>query len=80
MGVVSATDANRNFSKLLRQVEAGERMTITKDGKPVAVLSRLDEAEEIERENARRRLMEMLREGIPIGYSGPLDRDALHER
>ena len=77
MGVVSATDANRNFSKLLRQVEAGERMTITK---PVAVLSRLDEAEEIERENARRRLMEMLREGIPIGYSGPLDRDALHER
>lgn len=38
-GSISATEADRNFSKVLRDVEGGERVTITKDGKPVAVLS-----------------------------------------
>jgi len=37
-GLVSATEANRNFSKVLRDVEGGASVTITKDGKPVAVL------------------------------------------
>lgn len=33
---MSASDANRHFSKLLRQVSQGEVVTITSRGKPVA--------------------------------------------
>ncbi|HWK46494.1 MAG TPA: type II toxin-antitoxin system prevent-host-death family antitoxin [Stellaceae bacterium] len=37
-GTVNATEANRQFSRLLREVEDGGRITITKDRHPVAVL------------------------------------------
>jgi prevent-host-death family protein len=80
MGQISATDANRNFSKLLRQVEKGERVTITKDGKPIAVIAPISATEDVEHQNARETLMALLREGVALGYTGPLDRDALHER
>jgi prevent-host-death family protein len=32
----SAAEANRNFSKILREVAAGERVIVTSRGKPVA--------------------------------------------
>ena len=35
---VSAADANREFSKLLRRVRDGETVTITSHGRPVAKL------------------------------------------
>jgi len=35
---ISAAEANRQFSKLLRAVEAGETITITSHGRPVARL------------------------------------------
>ena len=39
MREVSATDANREFSKILREVREGETVTVTSKGKPVAVIS-----------------------------------------
>ena len=36
--IVPAAEANRSFSKLLRMVREGGRITITSHGEPVAVL------------------------------------------
>lgn len=48
MRTVSIRDANQNFSRLIKEVEAGETVVITRQGKPVAELkprpaSRLDD-------------------------------------
>ena len=39
MIIVNAADANRYFSKLLRQVAKGESFTVLSHGRPVATLS-----------------------------------------
>jgi prevent-host-death family protein len=39
MKTISATDANRQFSSLLRDVATGEVVTVVSRGKPVAVIS-----------------------------------------
>ena len=39
MIIVNAADANRSFSKLLRQVANGESFTVLSHGRPVATLS-----------------------------------------
>lgn len=36
MKTVSAADANRHFSKLLREVDAGQTVIVTSRGRPVA--------------------------------------------
>ncbi|WP_395458868.1 type II toxin-antitoxin system Phd/YefM family antitoxin [Azospirillum melinis] len=79
-GLVSAAEANRDFSKMLRDVEGGARITITKDGKPVAVLSPADASTNMNRSSAHRRMMEMLAEGLPLGFCGGVDRDDVHSR
>jgi prevent-host-death family protein len=38
MSEVTTTEAKRNLSGLLKRVQAGERITITRYGEPVAVL------------------------------------------
>lgn len=38
MRIITATEANRDFSKLLERVEGGEHINITKHGKVVASL------------------------------------------
>lgn len=80
MSEVTATDANRYFSKLLQRVENGEHITITKDGKPVAVLIPPGPNEE-QRAAARERMLELMRKGgLDFEYSSPLDRDELRRR
>jgi prevent-host-death family protein len=39
MGTVSASDANRAFSALLRRVSQGESVTVLSRGRPVATIS-----------------------------------------
>jgi prevent-host-death family protein len=39
MGTVSASDANRSFSALLRRVNQGESVTVLSRGRPVATIS-----------------------------------------
>jgi prevent-host-death family protein len=39
MGLVSASEANRSFSFLLRQVAQGETFTVLSRGRPIATIS-----------------------------------------
>ena len=53
MRTVTAADANRYFSELLREVAAGEPVVITSRGKPLVKIAPVDEEEKREAERAR---------------------------
>jgi prevent-host-death family protein len=57
MKTVSAADANRHFSKLLREVQDGEVVTITSHGWPVARIAPVRVNTEAELEEAKRELL-----------------------
>ncbi len=59
MHTIAATDANRSFSRLLREVAQGQHISITSRGVPVAVLSPVNE-HLAQREAAKQRLLERL--------------------
>lgn len=73
MRMVSIRDANQNFSRLVKAVEAGETVVITRQGKPVARLgpqpaNRLDDPDFRARfEQLRGRLREWPRDGYRLG-------------
>ncbi|MGH7022635.1 MAG: type II toxin-antitoxin system Phd/YefM family antitoxin [Caulobacteraceae bacterium] len=80
---IPAAEANRSFSKLLRAVREGARVTITSHGEPVAELGPVGGSEE-EREMLRRReaqsaLVEHIKSVKPR-VVGPWTRDELYER
>jgi prevent-host-death family protein len=77
---VSAADANREFSKLLRRVREGQTVTITSHGRPVAKLVPLSVHDRV-REAARKALFKRLKsqKGERIGTIS-WTRDELHER
>ena len=74
---VSAAEANRQFSRLLRGVRDGNSYVVTSHGRPVAKLVPIDE-EAIAREQARERLMERLR-SQPVRNIGRWTRDELYD-
>jgi prevent-host-death family protein len=79
---VPAAEANRSFSKLLRAVRDGARITITSHGQPVAELGPVADSRAAEQQRigeAHRRLMEHLRSVTPV-VVGPWTRDELYER
>lgn len=79
MRTVTAADANRYFSKLLRDVKAGETVLVTSHGEPVAMIAPFtDEAEARRRDEARRDLLEHLR-SRPALNLGRFNRDELYE-
>lgn len=49
---VSAAQANREFSKLMKLAESGERVVVTSRGQPKVQITRIEEADA---EKARRR-------------------------
>jgi prevent-host-death family protein len=65
---------------LLRDVESGGRVTITKDGRPVAILTPIETDKREISSSALERFQALLVAGLPIGFTGGLDRDALHRR
>ena len=67
MDTISAADANRHFSALLRRVTQGERVTVTARGKPVATLAPVAPASDAPREASRRRLLQRLQAQAPSG-------------
>lgn len=78
--LVSAADANRQFSEILGQAVQGETVIITRRGAPVAQLTPLgrppaDEA----RDQAWDRLLATLENGLPLG-GHRFDRDSLYDR
>ena len=78
---ITARDANQNFAKVLRAVEAGREFVVTRNGIAVARIvsvggeRRLTPAQE----EILRRTMKRLRKGWSLG-GGKLDRDALNDR
>ncbi len=78
---VSAAEANRSFSKLLRHAREGGRVTITSHGKPVAELGPAQS--DIEAQEKRRQAIARMRErwaqSEPI-VIGPWTRDELYDR
>jgi len=73
MRTVSIREENQNFSRLVKEVEAGETVVITRQAKPVARLgpqpaNRLDDPEFRARfEQLRRRLREWPGDGYRLG-------------
>jgi prevent-host-death family protein len=74
-------DANQTFSSCIRAVEAGEDFVITRNGKPVARLTPVSSVRTLtdRQQQALAQFRAVVREGWRL-ESGPLDREALHER
>jgi prevent-host-death family protein len=72
---ITASEANRAFSRILREVVGGDSFVVTSHGRAVA---RIVPAVTPEREAARRRLLDHLR-GLPAMHAGPFDRDEAYE-
>ena len=62
MKQISASDANRGFSSLLREVAAGKTVTIVSRHKPVATIAPVRQGVASARQAARRRLVARLRQ------------------
>ena len=74
---ISAADANRNFSKLLRDVREGQSYVVTSHGRPVAkIIPARAQAESEER--GRAALLARLR-SEPVVDIAPWTRDELYE-
>lgn len=66
MKTISASDANRHFSSLLRDVANGEVITVLSRGKPVATIAPARSGNG-EREAAKLNLLARLRQQITSG-------------
>ena len=77
MKTISAADANRHFSNVLRDVATGEVVTVLSRGKPVATISPARSGGNA-RESAKRDLLERLRQQTPSG-ARHWRRDELYE-
>jgi prevent-host-death family protein len=79
---IPAAEANRSFSKLLRAVREGARVTITSHGEPVAELGPVGgshaDVEMLRRRKTRRELLEHLRTVEPLTIE-PWTRDEIYE-
>lgn len=75
---VSAAEANRSFSKLLRGVQKGRSYVVTSHGRPVARIVPMEEVDDA-RQKAWRTLMERLRSQPAINESRDWARDDLYE-
>ena len=78
MKSISAADANRQFSALLREVSRGGRVTVTSRGKPVATIAPADQVDRRERAAAKRSLLTRLR-ATPISGARTWTRNELYE-
>ena len=77
MKSIAATEANRHFSRILREVSAGETYTITSRGEPVATVA------PIERQaSTRRKALETLPDEAAVGgppQSWPIQSDDAYD-
>jgi len=75
---ITASEANRQFSKLLKEVSSGESYTVISRGKAVAVMNPVSSGES-RRSTARRQLLQRLK---AAKVTGPVEwtRDELYEK
>jgi prevent-host-death family protein len=79
MRTVSAADANRHFSKILRAAAEGETIVVTSHGTPVATIAPVQPMAGGERRRAARlALLERLA-ADPVEPSGRVTRDDMYE-
>jgi len=76
---ISAADANRRFSELLRGVRNGRSFLVTSHGKPVARIVPVDARDPV-REAAKKTLLARLRSQPRRKPIGRWTRDGIHER
>lgn len=74
---VSAADANRKFSLILRRVREGRSYVVTSHGRPVARIVPADKRQEV-RSGARSALLSRLERQSPVS-TGRWTRDELYE-
>jgi len=74
---ISAADANRHFSRVLREVAQGEQVTVVSRGRPVATIAPVLGSSR-EQQCARRVLLERLRQQPATG-SRCWTRDELYD-
>ncbi len=84
--IISAAEANRGFSRVLREVSQGASYVVTSHGRPVAKVTPYAPPEapeplktQAERDAALKALLERLRTQ-PVQNIGPWTRDELYER
>jgi prevent-host-death family protein len=73
---VTATEANQHFAEVLRDVAAGESVTVTSRGKAVAKISPPDKKQ---KKNSTEEFLAYL-ESQPIIYGKPWKREDLYDR
>lgn len=77
--IVTASEANRSFSRLLKDVRKGHRIEVTSHGEVVARIVPADSTEEgARRDKAWKALLKRLRDQPPMN-SGPWSRDEAYE-
>jgi len=75
--VVSAAEANRRFSQVLRSVREGDSYVVTAHGRPVAKIIPIGREDAV-RDKAKEILLEHLRSQKPMN-AGRWTRDELYE-
>jgi prevent-host-death family protein len=75
--IVQAVEVNRHFSRILREVRAGDHFTITAHGRPVAEISPVEPRDGL-RAVAQVALVERL-ESQPVQDIGAWTRDELYD-
>ena len=77
---ITAAEADRDFSRLLREVREGESYVVTEDGRPVArIAPRRRRGKRCERRPERRRLLEHLRVAAATLNLGRFSRDDAYD-
>jgi prevent-host-death family protein len=76
---VSLREVNQHLTRYVKAAEAGDRIVITRRGKPVAVISPLPPQEKLLNATQAAALERILHQSHHLGGRAPL-RDELHER
>ncbi len=77
--IVTAAEANRQFSQLIREVAAGEQVVVTSHGRRVAKIVAISDDEAlVERRAAKARLMDRLARQ-PFDAGEPWTREDLYQ-
>ena len=79
MKTVTAREANQGFSRLLGEVAEGEEVVITLRNKPVARMVPFETKADEKREQAIKRMVEMMDKGFHLGGI-KVDRDEIYTR
>ena len=80
---VPAAEANRSFSELLRRVQNGESVSVTRHGRPVArIVPAEDQADAAARRQRQTKSAAYLKRAAARSVTdiGPWSRDELYER